>query len=112
MYNSNTFVNQDKNISDKNTFSEPNSEHLGELGNGNLLPNKLLVNKQISNNAKLTYAFLYRQAGQKGDYHPNLERLAHDVGVHVSTVQGYLRELEFAGFIDVRLHVWRTTLKI
>jgi hypothetical protein len=112
MYNSNTFIKRGKNISDENTFSGPKNEHLGEPGNGNLLPDELLVNKQISNNAKLTYALLYRQAGQKGDHHPNLERLAHDVGVHVSTVQRYLRELESAGFIDVRLHVWRTTLKI
>ena len=68
--------------------------------------------EQVSNNAKLTYAFLCRQAGQKGDYHPDLEKLAYDVGVHVPTVQRYLRELECAAFIDVRLYVWRTPLKI
>ena len=111
MYNSNPLIKQE-NISDEYTFSGFKNEYLGEPGNGNLFPDKLLVNKQISNNAKLTYALLYRQAGQVGDYHPNLERLAHDLGVHVSTVQRYLRQLESAGFIDVGLHVWRTTLKI
>jgi DNA-binding MarR family transcriptional regulator len=76
------------------------------------LPERILATKNISNNAKLTYAFLYRQAGQTGDYHPDLKKLADDVGVAVSTVQGYLWELHRAGFIDVRLHVWRATLKV
>jgi DNA-binding MarR family transcriptional regulator len=77
-----------------------------------LLPYKVLMAKHISNNAKLTYAFLYRQAGKTGDYHPDLEKLADDVGVAPSTVQRYLWALHRAGFIDLRLHVWRTTLKI
>src|SRR5690242_5075028 len=72
-----------------------------------LLPEEILTAKHISNNAKLTYAFLHRQAGKTGDYHPDLEKLADDVGVAPSTVQRYLWALHRAGFIDLRLHVWR-----
>lgn len=93
-------------------YKSTTSDKEGHPVNRHLLPDQILMAKHISNNAKLTYAFLYRQAGETGDYHPDLEKLADDVGVAPSTVQRYLRALHRAGFIDLRLHVWRTTLKI
>ena len=78
----------------------------------NFLPEEVLMDQTISNPAKLTYAFLYSEAGQIGHHYPDLHKLAAHVGVAVSTVQRYLWELHRAGFINVKLHVWRTTLKI
>ena len=67
-----------------------------------VLPRVVLLNKELSTGAKLTYGGLLHFAWQEGSCFPGQERLATSIGVSRQSVNAYLRELEAAGFISIR----------
>ncbi len=65
------------------------------------VPNFLLVNKDLSIGAKLSYAMLLKYAwGDQGCF-PGQLKLAEDMGAGERSVRTYLKELEEAGFLEV-----------
>ncbi len=65
------------------------------------VPNAILKSKEISAGAKLTYAMLLSYAMNKDECFPGQERLAEDMGISRQTVNGYIKELQRKGFINI-----------
>jgi len=65
------------------------------------VPNFILVSKQVSVGAKLTYAMLLKYAWQDDYCYPGQERLADDIGVTTRSVVKFIKELQEADFIEV-----------
>lgn len=68
---------------------------------GAFIPNALMRYTKISQGAKLCYARLAQFAGQNGEAFPNRETLAFELGVSLSQVKRYIKELKTHGFIEV-----------
>ncbi len=66
------------------------------------VPNFILVSKKLSVGAKLTYAMLLKYAWQNNFCFPGQERLADDMGTSKRSVVAYIRELQNAGFVNVK----------
>lgn len=66
------------------------------------LPRYILMNKDLSTGAKLTFAGLLHFAWQDGSCFPGQARLAEAIGVTRQSVNGYLKELERGGIITVQ----------
>ena len=66
------------------------------------VPNFILVNKDISVGAKLTYALLLKYAREQNECFPGQERLATDMGTSRQSVNTYIRQLREAELVDVK----------
>ena len=66
------------------------------------VPNIILTDKSLSIGAKLTYAMLLKYAWSKDDCFPGQQTLADDMGAGERSVRTYLKELEDAGFLEVK----------
>lgn len=67
--------------------------------NGVFVPEAMLSYRGLKANAKLLYGQLCRYAGKNGDCHPSQARLARDMGLTVSGINGLLAQLVSEGFI-------------
>lgn len=67
-----------------------------------MVPNHVLISKQLSPGAKLTYAMLLKYAWQNDFCFPGQERLANDMGVTDRSVRTYLHELEAQKFVGIK----------
>ena len=65
------------------------------------VPNHVLVSRELSPGAKLTYAMLLKFAWQNDYCFPGQERLARDMGVTDRSVRTYLQELQAKDFITI-----------
>ena len=65
------------------------------------LPNFILRNPGLSANAKTAYALLLSYAWHNDLCFPGQERLAEQMGSHVSTVSRAIAELEDCSLIDI-----------
>jgi len=66
------------------------------------VPNFILTNKQITVGAKLAYAMLLKYAWTDDACYPGQQKLADDMGAGERSVRTYLKELEDAGFLEVK----------
>lgn len=66
------------------------------------VPNFILQNSKISIGAKITYAMMLKYAWDDDHCYPGQEKLAADIGTTDRSVRRYLKELEEAGFVDIR----------
>ena len=66
------------------------------------VPNHVLVSRELSPGAKLTYAMLLKFAWQNDYCFPGQERLARDMGVTDRSVRTYLQELQAKEFITIK----------
>lgn len=66
------------------------------------VPNVILINKDLSVGAKLSYAMLLKYAWQDDYCFPGQAKLAEDIGAGERSVRTYLNELEAAGFLEVK----------
>jgi len=64
------------------------------------IPNYVLKDSTLSFGARLTYTMLLSYAWQEGSCFPGQGRIAEDLGVSRQSVNGFLRELRRAGYID------------
>jgi len=64
------------------------------------LPNYVLLDKELTDGAKLTFAMLLKYAWQEDSCFPGQERLAQDLGKKDRALRGHLQELKKRGFID------------
>ncbi len=62
--------------------------------------NYVLKDSTLSFGARLTYTMLLSYAWQEGSCFPGQGRIAEDLGVSRQSVNGFLRELRRAGYID------------
>src|SRR5471030_852474 len=67
------------------------------------VPNHVLVSRELSPGAKLTYAMLLKFAWQNDYCFPGQERLARDMGVTDRSVRTYLQEFQAKEFITIKL---------
>lgn len=67
---------------------------------GALIPNWLLMRREVSHGAKLCYARLMQFAGKDGRCNPRQETLANALGCSVRRVRAYLRELKANSLIS------------
>lgn len=68
---------------------------------GAFIPNALMKCKKISQGSKLCYARLSQYAGQNGYAYPKMETLADEIGVSLSQVKRYIKELVSYGLITI-----------
>ena len=66
------------------------------------VPNFLLRNAELSMGAKITYAMFLSYAWHNDCCFPGQATLAEDIGVSRQSVNGFVGELERAGFISVK----------
>ncbi len=66
------------------------------------VPNFILTNTALSVGAKLAYAMLLKYAWQDDYCFPGQQTLATDMGAGERSVRTYLKELETAGFLEVK----------
>ena len=66
------------------------------------VPNFILTNKELSVGAKLAYAMLLKYAWQDDYCFPGQQKLATDMGAGERSIRTYLKELEGAGFLEVK----------
>lgn len=66
------------------------------------VPNFMLTNKSLTVGAKLAYAMLLKYAWQDDYCFPGQQKLADDMGAGERSVRTYLKELEEAGFLEVK----------
>jgi len=66
------------------------------------VPNFMLVTKEISVGAKLAYAMLLKYAWTDDACFPGQQKLADDMGAGERSVRTYLKELEDAGYLEVK----------
>jgi hypothetical protein len=65
------------------------------------VPNFILVNKDLSVGAKITYAMLLKYAWYDDACFPGQQKLAEDIGSAERSVRSYLKELEDGGLLEV-----------
>ena len=65
------------------------------------LPNFILRNADVSANAKVVYSLLLSYAYHNNRVFPGQERLASEMGAHVSTVSRAISELEDCSLIEI-----------
>jgi Helix-turn-helix domain len=65
------------------------------------VPNFILVKKDISVGAKLTYAMLLKYAWDNDSCFPGQIKLAEDMGAAERSVRTYLKELETADLLEI-----------
>src|SRR5262249_19006994 len=65
------------------------------------LPNFLLNNKDLTNNAKVVYAKLLSYAWHNNHVFPGQERMAEEIGSSKSTVGRAVQELEEQGWLEI-----------
>jgi len=70
--------------------------------NGSIIPNWLMIRKEINSSTKLVYARLGQYAGKKGVAWPQKETLAREVGLSKDMVSLCLEKLAEHGLIEVR----------
>jgi Helix-turn-helix domain len=66
------------------------------------LPNFILTNGDLSLGAKVTYAMFLHYAWHANYCFPGQDRLATDMGMSQQRVSDFIKELERAGFIEIR----------
>lgn len=66
------------------------------------VPNFILTNDKISVGGKLAYAMLLKYAWADNACFPGQSTLAKDMGAGERSVRTYLKELEQAGFLEVK----------
>lgn len=66
------------------------------------VPNFILTNTMLSVGGKLAYAMLLKYAWSDDACYPGQRKLAHDIGAGERSVRTYLKELEDAGFLEVK----------
>lgn len=66
------------------------------------VPNFILTNNEITVGAKLAYAMLLKYAWQDDYCFPGQQKLADDMGAGERSIRTYLKELEAAGFLEVK----------
>lgn len=66
------------------------------------VPNFILVNNRLSVGAKLAYAMLLKYAWGEDYCFPGQLKLATDMGAGERSIRSYLKELETAGFLEVK----------
>ena len=66
------------------------------------LPNYLLNNHDLSNNAKVLYAKLLSYAWHNNHVFPGQERMAEEIGSSKSTVGRAVQELEEQGWLEIQ----------
>ncbi len=66
------------------------------------VPNFILTNKDLTVGAKLAYAMLLKYAWAHDYCFPGQQKLADDMGAGERSVRTYLKELETAGFLEVK----------
>jgi len=64
------------------------------------LPNYVLKDKKLSFGARLCYAILLSYAWQEDSCFPGQDRMAKDLGISRQMVNGYLKELKKAQYVD------------
>lgn len=65
------------------------------------VPNFILENSSLSLGAKVTYSLFLNFAWNKDSVFPGQDRLAQHMGMSVSRVNEFIKELEKAGLIDI-----------
>ncbi len=66
------------------------------------IPNFLLNNKNLTNNAKVVYAKLLSYAWHNNQVFPGQERMAEEIGSSKSTVGRAVQELEEQGWLEIQ----------
>ena len=66
------------------------------------LPNYLLNNHDLTNNAKVVYAKLLSYAWHNNQVFPGQERMAEEIGSSKSTVGRAVQELEEQGWLEIQ----------
>ena len=66
------------------------------------VPNFMLRSAELSVGAKITYAMFLSYAWHNDCCFPGQATLAEDIGVSRQSVNGFIRELERAGFVGVK----------
>lgn len=65
------------------------------------LPNFILRNPELSIGAKTVYALFLSYAWHNDFCFPGQERLAKDIGMSIGSVNGFIKELERNGLIEI-----------
>lgn len=65
------------------------------------VPNFILRNPDLSVGAKVAYAMFLSYAWHNDLCFPGQERMARDMGMSVSRVNDFIKELQTAGFIEI-----------
>jgi hypothetical protein len=65
------------------------------------LPNFILKDPKVSIGAKTTYALFLSYAWHNNRCFPGQERLAKDIGMSIGSVNGFIKELEACGLIEI-----------
>ena len=65
------------------------------------LPNFILRNPDLSANAKTVYSLLLSYAWHNNLCFPGQDRLAKDIGMSIGSVNGFIKELEACGLIEI-----------
>ena len=79
------------------------SVHIQPIGKGGFtqIPNIVLLHKDISIGAKMTYALLLNFAWHPNDHQINYDTLAKDMNIPLQDLKTYLSELQTAEYISV-----------
>jgi hypothetical protein len=65
------------------------------------LPNFILKDPKVSIGAKTTYALFLSYAWHNNLCFPGQERLAKDIGMSIGSINGFIKELEACGLIEI-----------
>jgi len=65
------------------------------------LPNFILKDPKVSIGAKTTYALFLSYAWHNNLCFPGQDRLARDIGMSIGSVNGFIKELQTCGLIEV-----------
>ena len=66
------------------------------------LPNFILKDPKVSIGAKTTYALFLSYAWHNNLCFPGQDRLAKDIGMSIGSVNGFIKELEACGLIEIK----------
>jgi Helix-turn-helix domain len=66
------------------------------------LPNFILRDPSLSIGAKTTYALFLSYAWHNNLCFPGQDRLARDIGMSIGSVNGFVKELEASGLIEIQ----------
>ena len=87
-------------IKERNIFFK-GGDFLTRGGGFTQVPNVILVDKDLSVGAKLTYAMLLKYAWYDDHCFPGQDKLAEDMGVGKRSVVTFIKELQTADLIEV-----------
>jgi hypothetical protein len=65
------------------------------------LPNFILKDPKVSIGAKTTYALFLSYAWHNNLCFPGQDRLAKDIGMSIGSINGFIKELEACGLIEI-----------